>query len=45
MQAEELADAMTFEAIEKRVIGDLKARIIAGGGANMDSARAHRAAP
>lgn len=39
MQAEELADAMTFEAIEKRVIGDLKARIIAGGGANMDSVR------
>ena len=39
MQAEELVDAMTFEAIEKRVIGDLKARIIAGGGANMDAAR------
>lgn len=39
MQAEELADAMTFEAIEKRVIGDLKARIIAGSGANMDSVR------
>ena len=39
MQAEELADAMTFEAIEKRVIGDLKARIIAGGGANMDKVR------
>lgn len=39
MHAEELADAMTFEGIEKRVIGDLKARIIAGRGANMDSAR------
>ena len=39
MQAEELADAMTFEAIEKRVIGDLKARIIAGAGANMDKVR------
>ena len=39
MQAEDLADAMTFEAIEKRVIGDLKARIIAGGGANMNSVR------
>jgi uncharacterized protein (TIGR02687 family) len=39
MQAEELVDAMTFEAIEKRMVGDLKARIIAGGGANMDSAR------
>lgn len=40
MHAELLADAMTFEAIEKRVIGDLKARIIAGGGANMDTIRA-----
>ena len=39
MQAEALVDAMTFEAIEKRVIGDLKARIIAGGGANMDAVR------
>ncbi len=39
MLAEELVDAMTFEAIERRVIGDLKARIIAGGGANMDSVR------
>jgi hypothetical protein len=40
MDADTLADAMTFEAIEKRVIGDLKARIISGGGANMDSVRA-----
>jgi uncharacterized protein (TIGR02687 family) len=40
MGADALADAMTFEAIEKRVIGDLKGRIIAGGGANMDSLRA-----
>ena len=39
MQAEALVDAMTFEAIEKRVIGDLKARIIAAAGANMDSVR------
>lgn len=39
MHAEELAEAMTFEAIEKRVIGDLKARIIGGAGANMDSVR------
>ena len=39
MVAEALVDAMTFEAIEKRVIGDLKARIIAAGGANMDSVR------
>lgn len=39
MRAEDLVDAMTFEAIEKRVIGDLKARIMGGKGANMDSAR------
>jgi uncharacterized protein (TIGR02687 family) len=37
MQAEELVNAMTFETIEQRIIGDLKARIIAGAGANMDS--------
>ena len=30
---------MTFEAIEKCVIGDLKGRIISGSGANMDSVR------
>lgn len=39
MQAEALVDAMTFEAIEKRVIGDLKARIISAAGANMDTVR------
>ena len=39
MQAEVLVDAMTFEAIEKRVIGDLKARIISAAGANMDTVR------
>jgi uncharacterized protein (TIGR02687 family) len=39
MNADRLADAMTFEAIEKRIIADLKARIIAGHGANMDSTR------
>lgn len=39
LQAEELVDAMTFESIEQRVIGDLKARILAAGGANMDSVR------
>lgn len=39
LQAEHLVHAMTFEAIEKRVITDLKARIIAGGGANMDAVR------
>ncbi|AEA60099.1 BREX-1 system phosphatase PglZ type A [Burkholderia gladioli] len=40
MSAEGLVDAMTFERVEKRVIADLKGRIIAGGGANMDSIRA-----
>ncbi len=39
LQAEVLADAMTFEAIEKRVIADLKARIVSVAGANMDSHR------
>jgi uncharacterized protein (TIGR02687 family) len=40
LQAEHLAEAMTFEAIEKRLIADLKTRILAAGGANMDSLRA-----
>lgn len=40
MGAEDLIESMTFEDIEKRVIADLKSRIIAGGGANMDSVRA-----
>ncbi|MCP3706789.1 BREX-1 system phosphatase PglZ type A [Paraburkholderia sp. CNPSo 3274] len=40
MGAEDLIDSMTFEDVEKRVIADLKSRIIAGGGANMDSVRA-----
>lgn len=39
MDAEQLAEAMTFEAVEKRVIADLKGRVLAGRGANMDSAR------
>ncbi|MDY7545497.1 BREX-1 system phosphatase PglZ type A [Glaciimonas sp. CA11.2] len=39
MNADRLADAMTFEAIEKRIIADLKGRIIVGHGANMDSVR------
>ena len=30
-------EAMTFEAIEKRIIADLKGRIMAGHGANMDA--------
>jgi uncharacterized protein (TIGR02687 family) len=39
MNADQLVDALTFEAIEKRIIGDLKRRIIVGHGANMDSVR------
>lgn len=39
MGAEQLTEAMTFEAVEKRVIADLKGRVLAGRGANMDSAR------
>ncbi|PQA81926.1 BREX-1 system phosphatase PglZ type A [Limnohabitans sp. TS-CS-82] len=39
LTAENLIDAMTFESIDKRVITDLKARIIAGSGANMDAVR------
>jgi uncharacterized protein (TIGR02687 family) len=39
LTAEQLVDAMTFESIDKRVIADLKARIIAGAGANMDAVR------
>lgn len=39
LDAEALREAMTFEAIEKRVIADLKTRILAGSGANMDSVR------
>jgi uncharacterized protein (TIGR02687 family) len=39
LTAEQLVHAMTFESIDKRVIADLKARIIAGAGANMDAVR------
>lgn len=39
LTAEQLVDAMTFESIDKRVIADLKARIISGAGANMDVVR------
>jgi uncharacterized protein (TIGR02687 family) len=39
LPADLLADAMTFEAIEKRIIADLKGRIMAGHGANMDALR------
>lgn len=39
MNADLLVDTMTFDAIEKRIIGDLKGRIIVGHGSNMDSVR------
>ena len=39
LQAEHLVEVMTFEAVEKRVIADLKGRILAASGANMDTVR------
>lgn len=39
LTAEALSDAMTFEEVERRVIQDLKTRIIAGHGADMDGLR------
>ncbi|MCF8208255.1 MAG: BREX-1 system phosphatase PglZ type A, partial [Rhodoferax sp.] len=38
--AEQLADSMTFEDAELRVVQDLKQRIVGGAGANMDAVRA-----
>ena len=40
LSAESLADTMTFEAVEQRILKDLKDRIIAGAGAGMDTVRA-----
>jgi uncharacterized protein (TIGR02687 family) len=37
--AEQLVECMTFEAVELRVVQDLKKRIVAGAGANMDVVR------
>jgi uncharacterized protein (TIGR02687 family) len=37
--AEDLADTMTFEEVERRIIQDIKGRIIVGAGADMDSLR------
>ena len=37
--AEQLVECMTFEAVELRVVQDLKQRIVAGAGANMDVVR------
>lgn len=38
--AEQLAECMTFEQVELRVVQDLKQRIVAGAGATMDSVHA-----
>lgn len=38
--AEQLAECMTFEQVELRVVQDLKQRIVAGAGANMDAVHA-----
>lgn len=37
MTAEDLVESMTFEDIERRIVKDLKDRIVAGAGAAMDS--------
>ncbi len=39
LSAEQLAECMTFEDVELRVVQDLKKRIVAGAGANMDVVR------
>lgn len=39
LSAEQLAECMTFENVELRVVQDLKTRIVAGAGANMDVVR------
>jgi uncharacterized protein (TIGR02687 family) len=39
LSAEVLAETMTFEEVERRIIQDLKSRIIAGAGADMDTLR------
>lgn len=39
LSADDLVDTMTFEVVEKRVAADLKSRILAGHGANMDAVR------
>lgn len=40
LSAEDLAETMSFEEVERRIIQDIKGRIIAGAGADMDSLRA-----
>lgn len=39
LSAEQLAECMTFENIELRVVQDLKQRVVSGAGANMDLVR------
>lgn len=39
LSAESLAETMTFEEVERRIIQDVKGRIIAGAGADMDTLR------
>lgn len=39
LSAESLAETMTFEEVERRIIQDIKGRIIAGAGADMDTLR------
>jgi uncharacterized protein (TIGR02687 family) len=40
LSAEDLAETMSFEEVERRIIQDIKGRIIAGAGADMNSLRA-----
>lgn len=40
LSAEQLTECMTFENVELRIVQDLKTRIVAGAGANMDVVRA-----
>lgn len=40
LSADALAEVLTFEEVEKRVIQELRDRILAGAGANMDAVRA-----
>ena len=39
LSAESLAETMTFEEVERRIIQDIKGRIIVGAGADMDTLR------
>ena len=39
LSAEQLADCMTFEDVELRLVQDIKSRIVVGAGANMDMVR------